>query len=141
LEFFDICFTQDHQKQAEAAQTEAKSLKQSVYSTRRTSAQKSESRSKKVRKDKDTKAVLAGKRVLDLAAARHLAPPRAYVYETTDGQRMRVFHGKRRVSTSSLISVGNGLAIHHCLTWAWRLEEAEVNGVKCPYNLSVLKLA
>ena len=123
-----------------AAKTEAQSLKQAVYSTRRTAAQKPESGSKREKMDKSTKQVLAGTRIVDITAARHLAPPRAYVYETADGSRIRVFHGKRRVSTSSMIRLGRGLAIDHCLVWAWRVEEADINGVKNPYDLSKTKL-
>ena len=95
---------------------------------------------KKRKHEKATKEVLSGKRTLDLTQARLLAPHKAYLYETTDGRRMRVFYGARRSSTSSLISIGRPLAIHHCLSWAWTVEEAEVGGQKNPYDLSKMKL-
>ena len=56
---------------------------------------KGEIGSKKKKPDKTTKAVLDGKRVLDLTVARQLAPPAAYLYETTDGRKIRVFDGRR----------------------------------------------
>ena len=137
MDLFFHC--QDHKKQADAAKTEASALKQSVRSTRQTSAN-SGSVAKKRKLDKTTKQILDGKRTLDLTTARLLAPPAAYVYETTDGRRIRVFYGKRRTWTSSMIHIGKDLAIHNCLTWAWMVEEAEPNGTKCPYDLTKIKL-
>ena len=133
-------FDQDHQKQVQDAKTAADAFRHTIHSSRRSGGKGSESQAKKKKPDKDTKAVLAGKRVLDLKVARMLAPPAAYVYETTDGRKIRVFYGRRRVSTSSLISIGKALAIHHCLTWAWRTEENQPHGLKNPHDLSKIKL-
>ena len=93
----------------------------------------------KKKKSKQQQDVLDGKRVLDIAIARALAPAGAYVYETTDGRRVRVFYGKRRLSTSSMISIGKGLAILHCLRWAWNTAEKFGSGEKCPFDLSKIK--
>ena len=129
----------EHKKQPDAAKTEASALKQAVRSIRRTSAD-SGSAAEKRKLDKTTKQILDGKRILDLAAARLLAPLAANVYETIDGRRISVFYGNRMISTSSTIHIGKDLATHNCLTSAWRIEEAEPNGTKCPYDLTKIKL-
>ena len=73
-------FDQDHKKQAEAAKEEADAFRQTILSSRRSGGgHKGESSGKKKRPDKNTKAVLDGKRVLDLTVARQLAPPAAYL--------------------------------------------------------------
>ena len=123
-----------------AAKDEADAFRQTVHSSRRSAGHKGEKGAKKKKPDKTVKAVLDGKRVLDLTVARQLAPPAAYLYETTDGRKIRVFYGSRRTSTSSLISIGKALALHHCLTWGWRQEESQLNGLKNPYDLSKIKL-
>ena len=117
-----------------------------MHSSRRSGGgHKGESQGKTKKPDKNTKAVLDGKRVLDLTVARGLAPPAAYLYETTDGRKIRVFYGRRRISTSAPIARGlsndlKGLAIHHCLTWVWGVEESQLKGLKNPYDLSKIKL-
>ena len=83
--------------------------------------------------------------MLDLTVARGLTPPAAYLFETTDGRKIRVFYGRRRISTSAPIARGasddlKGLAIHHCLTWVWGVEESQLKGLKNPYDLSKIKL-
>ena len=124
----------------EDAKTAADAFRHTINSSRRSRGQKDESKPKKKKLDKNTTAVLRGTRVLDLTVARQLAPPAAYIYETTDGRKIRVFYGRRRISTSSLIAVGKALAIQHCLTWAWRTEENQPKGLKTPHDLSKIKL-
>ena len=122
------------------AKTAADAFRHTINSSRRSTSQKDGSQPKKRKLDKNTAATLRGKRVLDLTVARQLAPPPAYLYETTDGRKIRVFYGRRIISTSSLIAVGKALAIQHCLTWAWRTEENQPKGLNNPHDLSKIKL-
>ena len=126
------------------------SLKEAIHNTGRSRVKWDDSRGKRQKLSKDTRNVLSGSRILDLSAARILSPRKAYLYETTDGRRIRVFFGTKRVSTSATIRIAvknkEGLherktvAIHHCLTWAWQKAEAEVGGEKCPYDFAKIKL-
>ena len=68
-----------------------------------------------------------------------MCPPGSYLYETTDGRRVRIFWGKKRESTSSMISIGGALAPLHCVRWAWGVHEAQ-GGTKCPHNFAKSKL-
>ena len=95
----------------------------------------------KKKKDKTLDDVLAGKRVLCLVIARALAPPGAYVYETTDGLRVRVFYGRRRRSSSAMLKIGRGLAIKLCLQWAWQVHQNDIGANPCPWDLSKLKIS
>ena len=126
---------QEHKKKIEKDNTETGAFRSAVRTSGR--GQASDLPPKK-QKNKERDLVLAGKRVLDLQVARGMAPSGAYLYETTDGLRMRVFYGKRRRSTSSMISIGRALAVHHCLKWAWQVHEAD-GGSKNPYDLSKIK--
>ena len=116
----------------EKKSTEALAYKSAVRSTGRG---KGSDLPAKKKKNKERDQVLAGSRVLDLAVVRGIAPPGAYLYETTDGLRMCVFYGMRRRSTSSMISIGRSFSILHCLQWAWTVHEAD-GGTTNQYDLS-----
>ena len=77
------------------------------------------------KKTKAMQDMLHGKRNLDMAVARGLSPPHAYMYETTDGRRVRVFYGRRRKSKSAMMSVGRSAAVLFCLRWAWSTYQKE----------------
>ena len=93
----------------------------------------------KKKKAKDVQDTIAGKRLLKMSVARQLCPPGSYLYQTTDGRKLRIFFGKRRESTSALISIGEGLALLHCVRWAWTLYELGGGGT-CPYDLTKIKI-
>lgn len=94
----------------------------------------------KKQKNAQRDAVLAGRRVLDLSVARALVPPGAYIYETTDGRRVRVFYGKRRRSTSSMISIGKPRAILNCLRWSWTHRQLDPGSEPCTIDFDKIKL-
>ena len=91
------------------------------------------------KRTKLTESCLTGKRVLDLGIAQTLKPEYSYLYETTDGKRIRIFYGRNRRSTSSMISIGKGTAILKCIKWAWFQHEKSLAGIVCPFNLDVIK--
>ena len=93
----------------------------------------------KKKKAKDVQDTIAGKRLLKMSVARQLCPPGSYLYQTTDGRKLRIFFGKRRESTSALMSIGEGLALLHCVRWAWTLYELGGGGT-CPYDLTKIKI-
>ena len=128
---------QEHKKQAANEKEEASVFKAAVHAQGRAGRPEPPGRKKR---DNHREDVLAGKRLLDLNIARALAPPGAYIYDTTDGLRVRVFYGKRRRSTSFMIQIGKALAIKHCLTWAWTEHQKDVGGSQCPFDLSKIKV-
>ena len=129
---FQLLSDKEHKKQVEKKNKSALAYKSAVRSTGRG---KGSAVPAKRKKNKERDLVLTGSRVLELAVARGIASPGAYLYETTDGLRMRVFYGRRRRSTSSMISIGKPLSIIHCLQWAWTVHEAD-GGTKNQYDLS-----
>ena len=139
---FSFCYyDKDHQKQVQSQKLEAGAFKATVNQNRSGSNSKGgDSAPKRVKKTKNVTNTLKGERVLDLGVARALAPPAAYIYETTDGRRCRVFYGSRRTSTSSRVSIGKGRALLHCLRWAWATNDAEPGTVKCHYDLTIIKI-
>ena len=131
-----LFYFQEHKKHVVAEQEEASVIKDAVHASR---ASREPGPPGKKKRSKDRTDVLGGKRILCLGVARGLAPPGAYMYETTDGKRMRVFYGRRRRSTSSMIHIGRALFILHCLRWAWNVYQTEPGGSQCPYDLSKIK--
>ena len=123
----------------DAARDEAGAFRAAVHTAGQGGAWR-KSHGKRQKPSAAAKAVLTGKRVLDLTVARALAPSAAYLYETTDGRKVRVFYGRRRVSTSSLIAIGKDRAVFHCLVWAWANEELLPGGQKNPHDFSKIKL-
>ena len=65
------------------------------------------------------------KAMQDTLHGRGLSPPHAYMYETTDGRRVRVFYGRRRKSKSAMLSIGRSAAVLFCLRWAWSTYQKE----------------
>ena len=81
-----VCKQQDHLKDHESDKAEAKAFHHVVASSHHYKpAERSE---KKTKAMTDT---FSGKRVLNMAVARTILPPSCYVYETTDGKRVRCF--------------------------------------------------
>ena len=76
-----------------------------------------------VKKTKQVGDCCSGKRVIDLSIARMMAPGSAYLYETVDLTKIRVFVGQSRKSFHAKVAIGRGRAILQCLKWSW--EEAE----------------
>ena len=124
---------QEHNKSVAKKKAEAHVFADAVRL--RGPAQRSEPTAKR---NKHTKEMLDGKKVIDLQAARALAPSPAYLYETTDGLRIRVFFGKERKSTSAMLSVGRARALLKCLKWSWA--HMELGGSVCPYDLDKVKV-
>ena len=111
--FFKVAlFLQGHLKDAGKEKTEAQAFRQVVRASGHYQpAPVSHKRSKLV------DSVFGGKRVLDLVTARAMIPPGAYLYETVDGTRIRIFYGRMRKSTSSRIAIGKAQAVLNCLRW------------------------
>ena len=97
-------------------------------------------RAKPVKKNKATVDCLAGKRIIDLSIARALAPSVAYLYETVDLTKIRVFVGKERKSTHAKVNIGRPLAIMKCLKWSWDQVEKGPGAVVCPHDFTKIKL-
>ena len=142
VQFGNSCWLKDHQKQVEAQQVEVQAFRSSVNQARFGSNSKGgNSATKRVKKSEDTTDTLKGKRELDLNVARPLAPLSAYIYETTDGRRCRVFYCSRRISTYSMVAIGKDRALLHCLCWAWNTNDIEPGADKCPRDWANTQLA
>ena len=90
---------------------------------------------------------LSGKRVLNMTVARTILPPSCYVYETTDGKRVRVVFVPRRQSTSARIAIGHGKAMMFCIRWSWTVYECKQHDLGivqvdvCQYDVDKIKLS
>ena len=137
--WFSFEFSKDHISDSAKAKTEALAFQRVVRESGHFKPSDVQ-----YKKNKQADSVLSGKRVLDMKSARALAPPGAYLYETVDGTRIRVFYGRFRISTSAMVAVGKPLAVLHCLKWSWRNWEKEQNqgggqGDKCPHDFTKIK--
>ena len=98
---------------------------------------------------KKTKAMpdtLNGKRVLDLALGKQLLPPKSFVFELTDGSRLRIFYGRERRSFSRLLATCKNQTVLELLKWVWSVHEqferdAGSQRPGCPWNWSKVRLS
>ena len=71
---------------------------------------------------------------LRLSMLDDLKPPCCYFWADSDCQRLRVYYGRDRATTSMVYSVSMHESILHCLAFAWKTHIDRNPGVVCPYE-------